>query len=69
MRTMEQIVNNFIGNSYDEDLHMGSYGEEADYIEWLIANELGEDYTEEELNDLYETKYLNGYRLDEYKNA
>lgn len=69
MRTMEQIVNSFIGNSYDEDLHMGNYGEEADYIEWLIANELGEDYTEEELNDLYENKYLNGYRLDEYKNS
>lgn len=68
MRSMEQIVDTFIGNSSDEDLYMGNFGDEANYIKWLINHELEDNYNEDDLDDLYENKYLQGYRLEEYKN-
>ena len=67
MRSMEQIVDTFIGNSADEDLYMGNFGDEANYIKWLINHELEDNYNEDDLDDLYD-KYLQGYRLEEYKN-
>ncbi len=63
-RTLDQIVEDFIGSSSTADLITESYEKESEYIKWLAANFLSENYTEREVEDLYDDKYLNGAGLN-----
>ena len=66
MENMEQIIDNFIGSTSEFETNTHNYGTERQYIEWLIRNELGDDPSEEELQELFEQKYCQGYKLDEF---
>ena len=67
MTSMEQICENFIGRSAENETNTGKYETEYKYIEWLIINELGVqgEYTEEELDAVFE-KYCAGYKVYEF---
>ena len=70
MLNMDQIIDNFIGSSAENETATGNYGTERLYINWLISNCLGEgtedEYDDEKVQEVFEQKYCQGYKLDEF---
>lgn len=66
MLNMDQVIDNFIGSTSEFETNTHNYGTERQYIEWLISSELGGSYTDDELQELFEQKYCQGYKLDEF---
>lgn len=65
-RSIDQIVEDFIGSSATSDLITESYEKESEYIKWLAANFLPDDYSERDIEDLFDDKYLNGACVNQF---
>jgi len=66
MFNISEICDHFIGSTSEFETNTHNYGTERQYIEWLISSELGGSYTDDELQELFEQKYCQGYKLDEF---
>lgn len=64
-RDINQIIDDFIGDLAEYETNTGSFVKEEEYIKWLVANTFGSDFSDEDVDSLY-NEYIKGYRVEEF---